>query len=44
MTEVPEDFLQDDDPYTAEDGVGDDVDRPLPEVDPDEFASTPETP
>jgi hypothetical protein len=31
MTEIPDDFLRDDDPYTAEDGVGDDVDQPLPE-------------
>ena len=34
MTEVPEDFARDDDPYTDEDGRGDDQDQPLPEVDP----------
>jgi hypothetical protein len=44
VTEIPDGFARDDDPYTEEDGRGDDVDRPLPVVDPDEFADTPETP
>jgi hypothetical protein len=44
MTEIPEDFLADDDPFTEEDGVGDNVDRRLPEIDPDDYLDTPETP
>jgi hypothetical protein len=37
MTEIPDDFARDDDPYTAEDGRGDDQDGPLPDVDPADF-------
>jgi hypothetical protein len=34
---IPAEFDQDSDPYTAEDGRGDDVDGSLPEIDPDDF-------
>lgn len=37
MTNVPDDFDRDDDPYTDEDGRDDDVDQPLPNLDPDDF-------
>jgi hypothetical protein len=37
MTEIPDDFAVDDDPFTEEDGLGDDQDGPLPEVDPDDY-------
>jgi hypothetical protein len=30
--EAPNEFGIDEDPYTEEDGVGDDVDGPLPEI------------
>ena len=44
MTKIPDNFARDDDPFTAEDGRGDDVDGPLPDVNPADFADTPEAP
>ncbi len=38
MTEVPEGFAEDTDPFTEEDGRGDNQDCLLPDVDPDDFA------
>lgn len=37
MSDIPSDFDVDTDPFTEEDGRGDDVDRPLPDIDPDEW-------
>ena len=44
MPDFPEGFLVDEDPFTEEDGVGDNVNGPLPEIDPADFAETPEAP
>ena len=44
MTEIPDGFAEDTDPFTAEDGRGDNVDGPLPDVNLADFAEGPELP